>query len=422
MSGFTYKNHQLYAENVALQKIAEEVGTPVYCYSSKVLLENYSALEDALLRVMPDHNFLIAYACKSNSNIAVMKTLADAGAGMDIVSGGELKRALAAGTAPDKIVFSGVGKTVDELTAAIEHNIWQINVESVPELEMLSKIASELGKTARIAIRVNPDVDAETHEKISTGRKEDKFGIDIDVSAEIYDRAAELPGLEVLGAAMHIGSQIAKTEPFRKAFVRMVDLIADLRERGHDIQRIDVGGGFGITYKDEAPINLDNFAALLKEVIAPLGCQIILEPGRAFSGNAGVLLSEVLFIKDGATRKFMVTDAAMNDLIRPTLYSAYHPLWPVEKRDGKTAAYDVVGPVCETGDTFMVNEELPEVQQGDLMAFMVSGAYGAAMSSYYNTRPLIPEVLVKGDDYAVIRKRPTVEEILEREDLPHWMA
>jgi len=421
MTEFSYKNNQLCAEDVPLQKIAQDIGTPFYCYSSDILLQNYAALDTALITAMPDQDFLIAYACKANSNIAVMKTLADAGAGMDIVSGGELQRALKAGTSPDKIVFSGVGKTVDELTLAIEQNIWQINVESVPELEMLSKIATKLGKVARIALRVNPDIDAETHDKISTGRKEDKFGISIESAGDIYDKAAKMPGIKVLGAAMHIGSQISKTAPFRKAFLRMVDLITDLRTKGHDIQRIDVGGGFGITYKDEDPINLDHFAALLKEVIAPLGCQIILEPGRSLSGNAGVLVSEVLFIKDNGTRNFMVMDAAMNDLIRPTLYNAYHPLWTVEKNDNETVSYDVVGPICETGDTFMVNEVLPEVKQGDLVALMVSGAYGATMSSYYNTRPLVPEVLVKGDQYAIIRKRPTIEEILDRESMPSWM-
>jgi diaminopimelate decarboxylase len=431
MGAYHYKNGTLHIENVALSQIADEVGTPVYCYSFKVLNDNYHALFDALRGAMPAQDFLIAYACKAGSNIALMKALGDAGAGADIVSGGELERAKAAGIPPEKIVYSGVGKSRAEMAAALEYGIWQINVESLPELELLSQTAADMGKTARIALRVNPDVHAGGHHKISTGRKQDKFGIDIEKAPEIYDYAATLPGIEIAGAAMHIGSQIAENAPFRDAFTRMVALVADLRTRGHDISRIDIGGGFGIAYKDEKPMDLDAFAALVKDMIAPLGCQIILEPGRALVGNAGLLLSRVLYIKNcpsegkigAGERSFVIIDAAMNDLIRPTLYNAYHPLLPVREAPADTPehAYDIVGPVCETGDTFMTGEILPEMKRDDLAAFMVSGAYGAVMSSYYNTRALVPEVLVKGDDYAVIRKRHDVADILAMEQLPDWL-
>lgn len=432
MGVYHYKNGELHLEDVSLSRIAEGVGTPVYCYSFSMLRRNYKALSDALQKAMPDQDFLIAYACKAGSNIALMKALGDAGAGADIVSGGELERAKAAGIPPEKIVYSGVGKSPAEMAAALEYGIRQINVESVPELELLSQIAAGLGKTAYIALRVNPDVHAGGHEKISTGRKQDKFGIDIEKAPDIYDAAAKLPGIKVAGAAMHIGSQIADNAPFRDAFTRMKTLVEELRRRGHDISRIDIGGGFGITYKDERPMDLDAFAVLVKEMIAPLGCQIILEPGRALVGNAGLLLSRVLYIKNcpsagkvgAGERSFAIIDAAMNDLIRPTLYNAYHPLWPVKaaEKGGASHAYDIVGPVCETGDTFMTGEVLPEMKRDDLVAFMVSGAYGAVMSSYYNTRALVPEVLVRGDDYAVIRKRHDVADILAMEQLPDWLT
>ncbi|MBL1146505.1 MAG: diaminopimelate decarboxylase [Pseudomonadota bacterium] len=430
MGVYHYKNSALHIEDVALSRIAADVGTPVYCYSVKQLRDNYHALSKALQAAMPEQDFLIAYACKAGSNIALMKALGDEGAGADIVSGGELERAKAAGIPAEKIVYSGVGKSRAEMAAALEYGIWQINVESVPELELLSQTAAELGKTAQIALRVNPDIHAGGHDKISTGRKHDKFGIDIEKAPEIYDYAAGLPGIEITGAAMHIGSQIAENKPFRDAFTRMAALIATLRAGGHAISRIDIGGGFGITYKDEKPMDLDSFAALVKEMIAPLGCQIILEPGRALVGNAGLLLSRVLYIKNcpsagkigAGERSFVIIDAAMNDLIRPTLYNAYHPLLPVREAPAGTPehAYDIVGPVCETGDTFMTGEILPEMKRDDLAAFMVSGAYGAVMSSYYNTRALVPEVLVKGNDYAVIRKRHDVADILAMEQLPEW--
>ncbi|TVQ82509.1 MAG: diaminopimelate decarboxylase [Micavibrio sp.] len=431
MPDYHYKNGELHIEDVPLLQIAEEVGTPVYCYSSSVLRGNYHVISKAFSHAMPEADVLIAYACKSASNIAVMRRLALEGAGADIVSGGELKRALAAGIAPEKIVFSGVGKSREELKAALEAGILQINVESEPELELLSEVAAETGKTAQIALRVNPDVHAGGHEKISTGRKQDKFGIDIEKALEVYDFAGNLPHIEAGGVAMHIGSQISDNAPFRDAFARMAALVEDLRGRGHNIRRIDIGGGFGITYKDEKPMDLEAFAALVKEMIAPLGCQIILEPGRALSGNAGLLLSRILYIKNcpaegkagEGDRSFMIVDAAMNDLIRPSLYSAYHPLWPVREaaQDAPKHAYDVVGPVCETGDTFMTGEILPEMRRGDLAAFMVSGAYGAVMASYYNTRPLIPEVLVEGDRFAVIRRRHNIADILAMESLPDWL-
>jgi len=430
MGHYHYKNGALHIEEVALSRIARDVGTPVYCYSLKALQDNYQALDQALQSAMPQQDILIAYACKAGSNIALMKALGALGAGADIVSGGELERAKAAGIPAEKIVYSGVGKSRAEMAAALEYGIWQMNVESLPELELLSQTAVDMGKTARIALRVNPDVHAGGHDKISTGRKQDKFGIDIEKAPEIYDYAAKLPGIEIAGAAMHIGSQIAENAPFRDAFTRMVTLVDNLRMRGHNISRIDIGGGFGITYKDEMPMDLDAFAALVKEMIAPLGCQIILEPGRALVGNAGLLLSRVLYIKNcpsagkvaAGERSFVIIDAAMNDLIRPTLYNAYHPILPVREAAADTPqhAYDIVGPICETGDTFMTGEVLPEMRRDDLAAFMVSGAYGAVMSSYYNTRALVPEVLVKDDQFAVIRKRHEVADILAMEELPEW--
>ena len=421
MDHFLYRNGQLHAEDVALAEIAASVGTPFYCYSTATLTRHYRLFTEAL-SPLPH---LVCFAIKSLSNIAVLKTLGDLGAGMDVVSGGEYLRAKAAGVPGDRIVFSGVGKTREEMHMALTGGIRQFNVESEPELRALSEVAHSLGMTAPITIRVNPDVDARTHEKIATGRSDNKFGIPISRASDVYAEAAKLPGLKVVGIDVHIGSQLTELEPFEQAYLKVADLTLRLRSEGHTITRLDLGGGLGIPYErsNEAPPLPADYAALIKRTVGHLGCEIEIEPGRLISGNAGVLVSRVIYVKHGEGRDFLILDAAMNDLVRPSMYGAHHDIDPlVQAAPGSEHhPYDVVGPVCETGDTFAKARNLATLAPGDLVAFRSAGAYGAVMASEYNSRPLIPEVLVKDDQFAVIRARPTYDEMLKRDTIPAWL-
>ncbi|MFO7759164.1 MAG: diaminopimelate decarboxylase, partial [Roseovarius sp.] len=418
MDHFLYRDGMLHAEDVPVREIAEHVGTPFYCYSTATLTRHFR-LFDAALDGM-DH--LVCYAMKAASNQAILKTLADLGSGMDVVSGGEYMRAKAAGVPGDRIVFSGVGKTADEMRLALEGGVRQFNVESEPELALLSAVASNLGVTAPITVRVNPDVDARTHAKIATGKSENKFGIPISRARAVYAEAARLPGIEVVGIDVHIGSQLTDLEPFRQAYAKVAELTETLRADGHDIRRLDLGGGLGIPYArgNAAPPPPDAYGALIREELGHLGCEIEIEPGRLIVGNAGILVSSVIYLKSGEGRDFLILDAAMNDLIRPAMYDAHHDIVPVtQPAPGvEHAPYDVVGPVCESGDTFARARMLPALAAGDLVAFRSAGAYGAVMSSEYNTRPLIPEVLVDGQEFAVIRPRPTFDEMIKRDTMP----
>ncbi|MFT4014916.1 MAG: diaminopimelate decarboxylase [Paracoccus sp. (in: a-proteobacteria)] len=421
MDHFNYKGGELHAEDVPLSRIAAEVGTPVYVYSAATLTRHFNLFRQAL--DWTDH--LVCFAVKSNSNLAVLKLLGDLGAGMDIVSAGEYARAKAAGVPGERIVFSGVGKTEAEMRMVLEGGIRQFNVESEPELELLSRVALDMGQVAPIAVRVNPDVDAKTHEKIATGKSENKFGIPIARAREVYARAAALPGIRVVGIDMHIGSQLTDLEPFRQAYAKMADLTRALRADGHDIRRLDMGGGLGIPYRRDnnaPPLPLE-YGQVIREAVGDLGCEVEIEPGRNISGNAGILLSSVIYLKEGEGRDFLILDAAMNDLIRPAMYSAHHDIVSVVEQPpgAPVAAFDVVGPVCETGDTFEKAVELPKLGAGDLVALRSAGAYGAVMASEYNSRPLVPEVLVSGDHFAVIRARPTLEEMLGRDTIPEWL-
>ena len=421
MDHFNYLDGQLHAEQVPLSRIAAEVGTPVYVYSSATLTRHFLQFRQAL--DWTDH--LICFAVKANSNLAVLKLLGDLGAGMDVVSGGEYARARAAGVPGGRIVFSGVGKTRAEMRQVIEGGIRQVNVESEPELAALSEVATTLGATVPIAVRVNPDVDAKTHAKIATGKSENKFGIPIARAREVYSMAARLPGLQVVGIDMHIGSQLTDLDPYRQAYAKMAELCHALRGDGHAIMRLDMGGGLGIPYRRDntaPPLPLE-YGQVIRDAVGDLGCEIEIEPGRNIVGNAGVLLSEVVFLKHGEGRDFLILDAAMNDLIRPAMYDAHHDIVPVIRPEvgAPVAPVDVVGPVCETGDTFARGVDLPRLGAGDLVAFRSAGAYGAVMASEYNSRPLVPEVLVAGDRYAVIRPRPTIDEMLARDAIPPWL-
>ena len=421
MDHFNYVDGWLHAEDVPLTRIAEAVGTPAYVYSAATLTRHFKLFQQAL--DWTDH--LVCFAVKSNSNLAVLKLLGDLGAGMDIVSGGEYARARAAGVPAGRIVFSGVGKLESEMRMALEGGIRQFNVESEPELELLSRVAHSMGLRAPIAIRVNPDVDAKTHEKIATGKSENKFGIPIARAREVYAAAARLPGIEVVGIDMHIGSQLTDLEPYRQAYAKMADLTRALRADGHDIRRLDMGGGLGIPYRrdNNAPPLPIEYGQVIREAVGDLGCEIEIEPGRNISGNAGILLSSVVYLKEGEGRDFLILDAAMNDLIRPAMYAAHHDIVPVREAAPGTdvGRFDVVGPVCETGDTFAKGVDLPGLAAGDLVAFRSAGAYGAVMASEYNSRPLVPEVLVRGDQFAVIRPRPTLEDMLGRDTIPEWL-
>ena len=421
MDHFLYQNGALHAEDVPVAEIAAKVGTPFYLYSRATLTRHYQLFTEALCGM--DH--LVAYAMKANSNLAVLKIMADLGAGMDVVSGGEYTRARAVGVPGDRIVFSGVGKTREEMTLALTGGIRQFNVESEPELLALSGVASGLGVTAPITIRVNPDVDAKTHEKIATGKSDNKFGIPISRAREVYAMAAALPGIKVVGIDVHIGSQLTDLAPFEEAYKKVADLTGALRADGHEIARLDLGGGLGIPYErsNEAPPLPIEYGAMVKRTLGHLGCEIEIEPGRLIAGNAGILVSGVIYVKSGEGRDFLILDAAMNDLIRPAMYSAHHDIVPViEPAAGvEQSPYDIVGPVCETGDTFARTRMMPPLAPGDLVAFRSAGAYGAVMASEYNSRPMIPEVLVDGDQFAVIRPRPTLDEMLNRDRVPAWL-
>ena len=422
MNHFHYRDGVMHAENIPLSQIAAQVGTPFYCYSTATLQRHYRVLADALSGA--GLSATICFALKANSNLAVIRTLAAQGAGADVVSEGELRRALAAGVPPGRIVFSGVGKTEDELRFAISTGILQINVESEVELEMLSRVACDLGRTQSIAIRVNPDVDANTHEKITTGRKENKFGIEWTDAHRVFNRARSLPNIAIAGVACHIGSQLTELQPFRDAFLRVRDLVAMLRADGFTISRLDLGGGLGVPYQGEVLPEPADYARVMAEILGGMDCMIVVEPGRLLVGNAGILVSRVIRVKEGATRTFVIVDAAMNDLMRPALYDAYHAIEPVVEPSKATALVtaDVVGPICETGDTFAKQRSLPKVQAGDLLVFRTAGAYGASMASTYNSRPLVPEVLVSGDQMGVVRSRPTMQQMLELEAVPEWVA
>lgn len=421
MDHFIYKNGVLHAEDVAVPDIVASVGAPFYVYSTATLTRHFQLFDDALAGI--DH--LVCYAMKAASNQAILQTLAKLGAGMDVVSGGEYARARAAGVPGERIVFSGVGKTRDEMRLALTGGIRQFNVESEPEMAVLSAVATELGVKAPITIRVNPDVDAKTHAKIATGKSENKFGIPISRAREVYAQAAALAGIEVIGIDVHIGSQLTQLEPFELAYQKVAELTEILRADGHSIRRLDLGGGLGIPYtrSNEAPPLPTDYGAMVKRVLGHLNCEIEIEPGRLIAGNAGILVSEVIYVKEGEDRKFLILDAAMNDLIRPAMYDAHHDIDPViEPQAGaERATYDVVGPVCESGDTFAKGREMAQMNAGDLVAFRSAGAYGAVMSSEYNTRPLIPEVMVNGSEFAVIRSRPTFDEIINRDTIPEWL-
>ncbi|PTX57339.1 diaminopimelate decarboxylase [Litoreibacter ponti] len=421
MDHFLYKDGILHAEDVAISDIAAQVGAPFYVYSTATLTRHFKLFDDALS--WGEH--LVCYAMKANSNVAVLKLLGDLGAGMDVVSIGEYMRARAAGVPGERIVFSGVGKTREEMRLALEGGIRQFNIESEPEMLALSDVAESMGKTVPVTIRVNPDVDAKTHEKIATGKSENKFGIPISRAREVYAQAAGLPGLEVIGIDVHIGSQLTQLEPFGLAFEKVAELTEMLRAEGHDIRRLDLGGGLGIPYErsNDAPPLPQEFGELVREKVGHLGCEIEIEPGRLIAGNAGLMVSEVIYVKEGEDRQFLIIDAAMNDLIRPAMYGAHHDIIPVvEPAPGvEQAKYDIVGPVCESGDTFAKQRVMPPVGAGDLVAFRSAGAYGAVMASEYNSRPLIPEVLVHEDQFAVIRPRPTFDEMINRDTIPLWM-
>ena len=422
MDHFTYKDGQMYAEDVALRDLAEQVGTPFYVYSTATLERHFDVFSSAL----NDLDALVCFAVKANSNQAVIKTLAKRGAGADVVSGGELTRALQAGVPAEKIVFSGVGKTDDEIRLALESGIKQINVESEPELDRINDVANACGKVAAVTLRVNPDVDAKTHEKISTGKLENKFGIEWTRVNGVYQRAHNMTGVKIRGLSMHIGSQLLDLQPFREAYTRAAEMVAELRQAGMVVEVLDIGGGLGIPYfeDDEAAAPTpDAYAQVVRETLSDLGVELVLEPGRMIAGNSGVLVSRVVYVKEGTTKTFLIADAGMNDLIRPTLYSAFHKIEPVSEPEAGADLVDVdiVGPICETGDTFAKNRKLPKVEAGDLLVMRTAGAYGAVQANTYNTRALIPEVMVKGDKCALVRERVEIEDIIALDKVPEWL-
>jgi diaminopimelate decarboxylase len=419
MHHFAYRNGVMHAEAVDLLRLADAVGTPFYCYSTATLERHYRVFADAFADVPA----LVCYAMKANSNQAVVKTLARLGAGADVVSEGELKRARLAGIPPDKIMFSGVGKTARELALAVEEGILCINVESEPELALLSSIAVGKGRVANVSVRVNPDVDARTHHKIATGKSENKFGIPLSRAREVYAHAAKLPGLKVAGVDMHIGSQITDLAPFDNAFALLSEFVRELRADGHAIEHIDLGGGLGIPYHNgDEPPHPEAYAAIVKRATKDLGCTLIFEPGRLLVGNAGILVTRVIYLKRGEAKTFVIVDAAMNDLVRPTLYEAHHEIMPVREQvaGGRRIVADVVGPICESGDFLALGRTLAEPQPGDLLAVMTSGAYGAVQAGTYNSRPLVPEVLVRDTEWALVRPRMEVDEIIALDRLPGW--
>jgi diaminopimelate decarboxylase len=421
MHHFAYRAGVMHAEAVDLTALAEAVGTPFYCYSTATLQRHYGVFAQAFADVPS----LVCYAMKANSNQAVITTLARLGAGADVVSGGELKRALAAGIPPERIMFSGVGKTAAELAAAVDAGILCINVESEPELDALSGIAASKGRTACVSIRVNPDVDAKTHAKIATGKSENKFGIPISRAREVYAHAARLKGLRVAGVDMHIGSQITDLQPFDDAFALLSEFVRTLRGDGHHIEHVDLGGGLGIPYREdnEPPPDPDAYAAIVKRATRGLDCKLIFEPGRMIVGNAGILVTRVIYVKRGEAKRFIIADAAMNDLIRPTLYEAHHDIRAVRESAATAPRIlaDVVGPVCETGDYLALDREMAEPAPGDLLAVMTAGAYGAVQAGTYNTRALVPEVLVNGDQWSLVRPRMDVDALIALDRMPNWL-
>ena len=418
---FSYKNDELYAEDVSISTVSNVVGTPFYLYSATAITENFLNLKKSLGGL----ENLICYSVKANSNIAILKLLSQLGAGMDVVSVGEYLRAKIAGVPGEKIVFSGVGKRRDEISQVLVGGIKQFNVESEAELKVLNELSISLNKRTLITIRVNPDIDAKTHEKISTGKKDNKFGIPINRAREVYRQASQMLGVKVVGVDVHIGSQLTDLEPFRMAFTKLAELVDDLLKDGHEIKCLDLGGGLGISYQktNDVQPSLQEYGQIIRETVGSLGCEILVEPGRFIVGNAGILVSEIIYKKFGEDREFLIVDSAMNDLIRPSLYAAYHEILPIKKPNNSSsfACYDVVGPVCETGDTFATQRSLMEMESGELLAFMSAGAYGSVMASEYNTRPLIPEVLVKGDNFSIIRARPLIEDIIRRDIVPDWV-
>jgi diaminopimelate decarboxylase len=419
MHHFAYRNGVMHAEAVDLLRLADAVGTPFYCYSTATLERHYRVFADAFADVPA----LVCYAMKANSNQAVIKTLARLGAGADVVSEGELKRARLAGIPPDRIMFSGVGKTARELALAVDEGILCVNIESEPELELLSSIAAGKGRVANISVRVNPDVDAKTHRKIATGKSENKFGIPLSRAREVYALAAKLPGLKVIGVDMHIGSQITDLAPFDSAFALLSEFVRELRADGHAIEHIDLGGGLGIPYHhDDEPPHPEAYAAMVKRATNGLGCTLIFEPGRLLVGNAGILLTRVIYLKHGDAKTFVIVDAAMNDLVRPTLYEAHHEIVPVQEVavGSRRIVADVVGPICESGDFLALGRPLVEPQPGDLLAVMTSGAYGAVQAGTYNSRPLVPEVLVRDTEWSLVRPRMEVDEIIALDRLAGW--
>ena len=419
MHHFNRREDRLFAENVDVTALAERIGTPFYCYSTATLRQHYTRLKDAFAQ----NEVTICYSVKANSNLGVIATLADLGSGADVVSEGELRRALLSGIPAEKIVFSGVGKTEAEMTYALNADIAQFNVESRAELEQLSEVATKQGKTARISLRVNPDIDAGTHEKISTGKAENKFGIAWDEAEASYAKAATLPGLEIVGIDIHIGSQITELTPFRNAFTKVADLLEKLTDAGHNITTLDLGGGLGIPYgpEDAPPPSPEDYANLIDEIFGDSGCRIFLEPGRLIAGNAGILVTSVIRTKKGEAKNFIIVDAAMTELMRPTLYGAYHDIQPVITNGNVQDVWDVVGPVCETGDFLGSERSLPELQKGDLLAIFTCGAYGASLGSSYNTRLSAPEVLVDNEKFEIIRARPQYDDILALEKVPDWL-
>ena len=422
MNHFDYKDGVLHAEDVAIPAIAAAVGTPFYCYSTATLSRHYRVFSEAFA----DLDALVCYAMKANSNQAVIRTLAKLGAGADVVSEGELRRALAAGIPPAKILFSGVGKTAAEMDFALAAGIHCFNVESEPELDMLSARAVAAGRTAPVSMRINPDVDARTHRKIATGRAENKFGIPWQHARDVYARAARLPGIEVVGIDMHIGSQITALQPFDDAFALLAELVAALRADGHSIEHVDLGGGLGIPYRvdNDPPPLPDAYAEIVRKRMTGLGVKVVFEPGRLIVGNAGILVAQVIYVKHGDAKNFIIVDAAMNDLIRPTLYDAFHDIRPVREAaaDAPRLTADVVGPVCETGDYLGHDRDLPVIEAGDLIAVGTAGAYGAVLAGTYNTRLLVPEVLVDGDRFHVVRPRPSYDDLIGLDRIPDWLA
>jgi diaminopimelate decarboxylase len=422
LNHFEHRNGVLHAEDVPVTDIAKAVGTPFYCYSTATLERHYSVFSKAFA----DVDAMVCYAMKANSNQAVLKTLGRLGAGVDVVSGGELRRALAAGIPASRIMFSGVGKTAAEMDLALDAGIYCFNVESEPELEVLNARAVREGKKAHVSFRINPDVDARTHAKISTGKKENKFGISYERARAVYAHAATLPGIKVTGIDMHIGSQITDLQPFEEAFKLLRELVDTLRSDGHAIDHVDVGGGLGIPYKEDnnPPPLPDAYAEIVKNQLRTLDCKIVMEPGRLIVGNAGILVTEVIYVKDGGSKTFVIVDGAMNDLIRPTLYEAYHEIRPVRisAANAPRIKADIVGPVCETGDYLALDREMAMPKPGDLIAVGSAGAYGAVQAGTYNTRLLVPEVLVSGDRFHVIRPRTSYEDLIGLDSVPDWLA